>query len=138
MGMDVFGISPVEDSGRYFRATVWEWRPLWERMKELCGDFLSEELMFAMACNDGAGPQDQSTCDMIADRLEQWLLTYSDKEYSLESDASKLCVLPDGHLVLRDQLAVDCEVARSPYRIRREEITEFIVFLRNCGGFGVC
>jgi hypothetical protein len=138
MGMDVFGIAPVDDSGRYFRASIWEWRPLCERMKELCGDFLSEELMAAMAFNDGAGPQDQSTCNMIADRLEQWLLANSDEEYSLDSNASQLCVLPGGRLVLRDQLTTDHDAIASPYKIRREEIAKFIVFLRNCGGFGVC
>jgi hypothetical protein len=138
MGMDVFGIDPAGDAGHYFRASIWQWRPLWERMKELCSDFLSTELLAAMAFNDGAGPHDQSTCTKIADRLEQWLHAESRAEYRLEETASALRITSDGTLVNCEELKADAAgLSRSPYSVRRDEITEFIEFLRNCGGFSV-
>ncbi len=138
MGMDVYGIAPVDDAGRYFRASIWEWRPLWERMKELCSDFLSVELLAAMAYNDGAGPRDQRTCTMIAERLEQWLVADSRSEYRLEENASALRVTSDGRLVTCEELTAEAAgLSKSPYSVRRDEVTEFIAFLRSCGGFSV-
>ena len=40
MGMDVYGINPKTDSGDYFRANVWWWRPLWECVAYYCDDIL--------------------------------------------------------------------------------------------------
>lgn len=138
MGMDVFGLDPAREAGRYFRASIWQWRPLWERMRDLCSDFLSTEMLAAMAYNDGAGPQDQSTCTKIADRLEHWLQDDSSSEYRLEESASALRITSDGSLVTCQHLKADVTgPTRSPYAIERNEIEEFIAFLRNCGGFSV-
>jgi hypothetical protein len=30
MGMDVYGVAPVDEAGEYFRNNVWYWRPLWD------------------------------------------------------------------------------------------------------------
>lgn len=138
MGMDVFGIEPAADAGRYFRVTLWEWLPLLERMKALCSDFLNKELIAAMAFNEGAGPQDQPTCTKIADRLERWLQADSCAEYRLAVNASTLQIAPDGRLVSCEELSADAaRASKSPFSIDCSEIAEFVAFLRNCGGFSV-
>lgn len=38
MGMDVYGKNPISDTGRYFRANVWSWRPLAAVVCHLCPD----------------------------------------------------------------------------------------------------
>ena len=138
MGMDVFGIEPTADTGRYFRASIWQWRPLWEQMKALCGDFLSDEMLAAMAYNDGAGPREQSTCTKIADRLEQWLHTDSRSKFVIDREQTSLRVASNGCLVSCETLSEEEESnSKSPYSVTRQEIEEFIEFLRDCGGFSV-
>src|SRR5262249_3978088 len=41
MGMDVYGIRPSSEKGRYFQNTVWYWSPLWEYVCKVCPDILS-------------------------------------------------------------------------------------------------
>lgn len=42
MGMDVYGKSPANERGEYFRNNVWWWRPLWDYCEsvapDLCGN----------------------------------------------------------------------------------------------------
>lgn len=41
MGMDVYGIKPSGERGRYFRNTVWYLSPLWEYVCKVCPDILT-------------------------------------------------------------------------------------------------
>jgi len=59
MGMDVYGRNPSAESGRYFRANMWHWRPIHELICTLCADLLDMELIEAMAFNGGEGPDNQ-------------------------------------------------------------------------------
>ena len=35
MGMDVYGKNPINDDGKYFRANIWCWRPIYSLTVEL-------------------------------------------------------------------------------------------------------
>ncbi len=138
MGMDVNGIEPATKAGRYFRASIWMWRPILERMRLLCGDLLSEDLLTAMAYNDGDGPKSQETCDKIAERLEAWLAEDSRDEIFLEDDPSTLRVTLEGRFLSDKEIKAEPGLpTRSPYSVSRAELLEFIEFLRSCGGFCV-
>jgi hypothetical protein len=138
MGMDVYGVAPVADNGKYFRASIWMWRPIWERMAVLCHDVLSKELLSAMGYNNGAGPEDQETCNLIAQRLEEWLAQEGSDEFSLVEDTTTLRVTSEGRFVSDQELSADPTLkTKSPYSVSREELKEFIEFLRSCGGFCV-
>lgn len=138
MGMNVYGVAPAGEAGKYFRASIWGWHPIWERMALLCSDLLNAELLTAMSHNDGAGPQQQETCDKIADRLERWLTEDPREVFFLEHDSGILRVTPEGRFVSEEQLAEDPTlVTKSPYSVSREHLREFIGFLRSCGGFCV-
>jgi hypothetical protein len=136
--MDVYGVEPVSSVGRYFRASIWEWRPIHERLAILCGDFLDDQLLGKMAYNGGAGPRDQETCTKIAERFEVWLSADSRKEFPLVEESASLFVTEDGRLISDEELASNPELkTRSPYSVRREEVEEFVEFLKSCGGFCV-
>ena len=138
MGMDVYGVAPASATGVYYRASIWEWRPIWERMVLLCSDLLDEELLIAMSLNGGAGPQNQETCDKIAERLELWLAEDPGEKFFLEHVSTTLKVTPEGRFVSEEELAANPGlVTKSPYSVSREEVIEFIGFLRSCGGFSV-
>lgn len=138
MGMDVYGVEPASEAGRYYRASIWEWRPIWERMAVLCEDVIDESLLQAMTFNEGAGPRDQATCTQIAERLERWLSEQTSERIFWEHDSSILRVTPEGRFVSEEELAADPHlVTKSPYSISRVDLWEFVRFLKECGGFCV-
>ncbi len=55
-----------------------------------------------MGYNDGAGPEDQRTCSIMADRFEKSLEVHQDG-FKVESDEVR--VTDDGHLIGKEQLA---------------------------------
>jgi hypothetical protein len=135
MGMDVFGRMPTAEEGQYFRANVWMWRPIHDLIEALCGDLINECLLCGMAFNQGAGPFDAETCRTMADRLDAWLTEHPDG-HALDCD--RLCARKSDRLIVACELALCPEpLTESPYRVGREEISEFIRFLRHCGGFAV-
>ena len=140
MGMDVYGLSPaLNGKGEYFRANIWSWFPIWDRLVALCGDFLDERLLMDMTFNNGAGPGDQVTCSRIAERLETWLAQDASERFCRLNDNSGLRVTMQGRFVRDEELAKDPQLAtRSPYSVDRSHVEEFVQFLKNCGGFSVC
>jgi len=117
MGMDVYGRNPSCEEGRYFRASIWSWRPIHGLMRQLCCEFVSDEVLFSMGFNDGAGPEDQETCDKIAKAFDKWM----------EHNASGVKLeTPEIHAGLVGALGFDHYLLK-----------EWVTFLRSCGGFKV-
>lgn len=135
MGMDVYGKNPSDECGHYFRACIWSWGPLYEQIAALCADLFDEEVLTAMAFNDGAGPDDQETCIQMANRFEEALAANPD---GFTLPAQSLVVTEEGRLVSRAELDRNPELkTRSPYLIDGGHVREWIGFLRHCGGFEV-
>ena len=78
MGMDVSGINPSTEVGEYFRANVWSWRPIYALMaianERHFGLLVDEDTLRLMRYNDGAGLRDQSSCNKMADALQEILV----------------------------------------------------------------
>lgn len=58
MGMDVYGKNPSSEAGKYFRASVWVWRPLADFVEFLCKISQAEDLYNQCThwqTNDGDG-----------------------------------------------------------------------------------
>jgi len=139
MGMNVYGRNPSAESGEFFRANVWHWRPIHELICELCFDLLDDGLIEAMAFNDGQGPHDHATCIEIAKRFEAWLADNGDG-YTFPSP--DIQATEEGRLVFEDELDQFRREnpgvkTRSPYRVSHEGLVEWTEFLKHCGGFEV-
>jgi len=132
MGMDVSGLAPKNESGVYFRANIWSWRPIYELMCDLCGDIIDDETLAGMSHNQGDGVKSQEICDEIALRFTIWMAS-NGAGHSI--DSTHIGVREDGRLVTGD--AVVDEVLKSPYWVEHEHLEEWVTFLRNCGGFEV-
>ena len=134
MGMDVYGKDPSSECGQYFRANIWSWRPILDQIVATCRDLVDDELLEAMAYNDGAGPDDQVTCDEMADRLEE-VLVLQPEGFSVESD---LIVDEQGRLQSKDTVEENPTGNHRPaYFAASEHVRQWIEFLRHCGGFEV-
>lgn len=136
MGMDVLGKRPHDEKGEYFRASIWEWRPIHKLIRELCPDLFDEEGLVHLAYNGGSGPEDQETCSEMAKRFSVWLKSFDGDKYFV--DDSTLRVTRDGRLVSdKEMLRAPELVTESAYSVDRETLADWIQFLDRCGGFEV-
>ena len=133
--MDVYGRNPSQESGSYFRASIWSWRPIHSLISALCPDELDPELINAMAVNEGQGVEDQETCNAMAEKFEKWLENNSCSAHSVPSPF--LRVTDDGRLLSAEDAAGLNVETHSPYSVSREHLTDWVQFLRHCGGFEV-
>lgn len=76
MGMDVYGSNPVSERGKYFRCTVWWWRPLWNYV---CSIF-PKAVDVTGQYNNGDG-LDEIDAGRLAQILERELETGKTDEY---------------------------------------------------------
>ncbi len=155
MGMDVYGNNPKNESGKYFRANVWYWHPLWD-----CIDNLHP--VIAKKCesphdNSGSGLNSRDSLalskllkkDLDKGVIEKYIADYNDHINSLPLEDCSYC---DG-LGTRDWdqedgtvLTKQCNACQGTlkvasfatyYRMDLNLMKEFQVFLENCGGFQI-
>ena len=139
MGMDLSGIDPVNESGVYFRANIWSWRPIHELIWKLGEDLIDEETLIGMGCNDGMGPESGEVCEILADRFVIWL-EHHIEGYSLDVGCHIMSKENENGMhsfATSDQAADPTIETKSAHNVCDEHLQEFVIFLRNCGGFQV-
>ena len=165
MGMDVYGRKPKNETGEYFRANVWSWRPIYWlcfssiiRHEEETGydDLIPDKTFRGMEYNDGYGLRSDRKCNLLSDYLQDVVdIFFKPSEFPFEhefSDNFKWGVDKDAEFYIDVGFYADkegkflskeeckdpnIEGKYSPYRLDKDHIQEFIGFLRNCGGFRV-
>lgn len=70
MGMDVHGLSPTAEVGRYFRRSVWSWRPLARYINDHCSPHLVSQCKHWFT-NDGDGLRGKQAVALAAELHEQ-------------------------------------------------------------------
>ena len=138
MGMDVMGIEPKSETGEYFRANCWSWRPLHHLIAHVAEDIIDEETLMSMSFNDGAGLDDEDS-QRLATRISLWL-EHNVNGVEMEDTEGGFRVYKEvsesgGHQMAPDD--EDRSLTMNVYRTSDEHISEFVDFLRHCGGFGV-
>ncbi len=139
MGMDLSGINPINDSGVYFSANIWSWRPIHELIWELGEDLIDKETLVSMGGNNGRGPESGEVCRILADRFTIWLEHHTEG-YSLDIGCHIMSKENEhgGHAFATTAQAEDPNVeTESAHKVHDEHLQEFVIFLRNCGGFQV-
>jgi len=146
MGMDVMGVNPKNESGEYFRANCWSWRPICVALANSgAAEHLDDYNWNLMAENSGGGARSEDVCLRMADDLEEWL-EESETAYDLyqpeELDVLDMWIEAEpgpsgGHRFVHPDQEPDTEYM-SAYGATWDHIKSFVVFLRNCGdGFEV-
>lgn len=118
MGFDIYGQAPTSDAGKYFRNNVWWWRPMHALIMLTCGDILTFEEMRELAFNDG----------------------YAYSAEKAEAIASRLAVVAADEKLLASREKQMKERLPEIYweHWSKDNVLEFVEFLRSCGGFEVC
>ena len=153
MGMDVSGRRPDNDTGKYFRANVWSWRPLWDITRAVAPDIVTADIYDACQLNDGQGVEGAIRCKELAVRLRG--SNYVEQIQALdkvnESTPNEACEICDG--TGKRLPPPDCGAGKIPcngcehtgwkrpistwYSTNREHFEGWIEFLDHCGGFEV-
>jgi hypothetical protein len=134
MGFDVYGIHPKSQGGRYFRATIHEWHPLWKFICEITPE-LDEEDKIKGQYNDGhkiVGEKHRA----IVRELERYLLNPEEPRY--RTVISQCTIYPEYEtepsilysLSIRSIFGIN-----DPMRVKHNTIVEFYKFAKNNRGF---
>ena len=142
MGMDVYGLKPTSESGDYFRANMWSWRPIHERIAYFCEKYearygrelIDHETLCNMGSNDGQGP-DAEACGILANMFESWMEhNISGHTLDLGMRVEKATTKHGGHAFTDE---TDPDTTMSAHSVEDEHLKGFVEFLRTCGGFEV-
>jgi hypothetical protein len=140
VGFDVYGKAPRSDAGHYFGQNWDGWHQLARLCLRVAPDICSQFDTKYWFTNDGYGLDDAGAV-ALADALEKQIdsdaLKYEDalsgQESAAEREALRRLQLPDGRLLA--SLIPEFIPDGKPWLISR--LREFILFLRNCGGFAI-
>lgn len=129
------GRRPDSPAGECFDAEECLWRPIHALMSERCSDLLDEVTLEEMGDGVACLP-DQTTCNVMADRFEQWMEHYVRNCPSW--DTPGVGVTETGRVVLVGESEKTQDVDRQPAcYVAFHYFKEWIEFLRHCGGFEV-
>jgi hypothetical protein len=152
--MDVDGLCPrrkvggsLEQQarfGEYFRASIWQWRPILclSIEAELNEDELDVDFQ-RWRYNGGAGLTTQRECDLLADAIESNVRHAFDPEDPFAADPffDDFIVYADEHgepwIVRQKEDEEDDDYHRRNYWTTGRHVWQWIAFLRNCGGFAI-
>lgn len=164
MGMDVFGKNPTTETGTYFRASVWWWRPLAEFVTGTYPDLTAPCGHWQTNDGDGLGAEGARALAVALDRdLTSGVVERAAQSWTeyVEGLPLVVCDLCEGTGLRTDGLGVEwgMDVPRDPdtgkggcngcagsgkhpafvthYRFDAEIVREFAAFLRDSGGFEI-
>lgn len=139
--------------GAYFRNNVWWWHPLWDYVCNVCSDIVSESDYQDGHSNSGRFISNRK-CQKIYARLihllDQGEVKKYEKDYMksltvLKDEVCNICegtgerVWPEGVKVCNK---CDGKGLVRPfetnYPFSEENVRDFAVFCKNCGGFSIC
>ena len=149
-----------ENSGVYFRANLWSWRPIQFLISYVNEKF---DLNFDTSLygeNSGGGLKTQEECNILADKLE---LTVGSIGLNESTDTLYLCLgmwvvsegdhgsfklsdeiqeelneqYPMGTILESSVVTSDGQLVQPAWSTSKSHIQDFIDFLRNCGGFEI-
>ena len=118
MGFDIYGVSPMNEKGDYFRNTIWQWGYILELINYSCQDILTDEEFVNLGWNNGY-EYNEFTANQIAERLE--IIANDEK------------LLEKSKTMIMGQFSEPYEGCWT-----KDNILEFVEFLKNSGGFEVC
>ena len=158
MGVDISGRNPKAEQGDYFASNWWGWRPI-NALCQIAAYKSKLKINFDhWGSNDGKGLRTQKQCDRLADALEE--LLGEDINLKENDDRIYLClgawvefgtgqfIGPEKEVVLNEQypygeimytsvISANGQAVESAHSTSVGRVRDFIVFLRNCGGFQI-
>lgn len=160
MGMDVYGRKPTNKKGKYFRNSIWGWRPLWNYCLAVAPEVAGRVKYGHSNDGDGLGKRDSlKLAKALREELDSGRTAEAEKEH-----AERLATMPDVKCDLckgkgrrsdayaKKNLPDLCKPGgcnacggkgkvrpwAASYPFDAENVKEFAEFLEHCGGFKIC
>lgn len=165
MGMDVYGLKPKTEKGKYFRNNVWWWHPLWSYCCYISPELAGKVESGHDNSGDGLDAVDSRKLGFIIQEsvtsgaAEQYVDEYN-KDTATLSDEPCFCVKQSIFQVFsmsgntsspnpseEKDPNPECKTCKGSgmqpnwnanYHIDVDNIQNFAGFLLNCGGFQIC
>ena len=133
MGMDVYGKAPRSEAGKYFRASIWSWRPI----ADLC---LAVAPKICEPCkhwhtNDHDGLDDEGAQRL--GKVLQRLIDSGKLAVMIAVRQAALDSMPDEERPGPDGMLVKQRPFETWYPMDLEHVQKFATFLKECGGFEI-
>ena len=96
-------------------------------------DLLDETVLGAMRQGGGAGPEDQVSCDCIAERFNMWLEHHVSGAWVVSASRREPAQASQPADTSAEHIAAD-----APHGVTDEQLKKWVAFLWDCGGFEVC
>jgi hypothetical protein len=159
MGMDVVGRHPNNDHGSYFRNNVWWWRPLADYCITIAPDICAPCKFWYSNDRDGLDGKGAVALaealqkEVDSGRTEAYAKRYAWEQELLPNEPCRICEGtgvrnpgPSGGAGDLREGGIRCNSCEGAgyvpawathYPFSTENVTEFIVFLRDSGGFSI-
>ena len=158
MGVDISGKNPINETGDYFGANWWGWRPINHLCQMAIYDSKLEYNTDYWGSNDGKGLETAEECNNLANALEEllgneidakqddervylclgsWCEAGTGRMISSEVDFSLNQQYEYGSIHYTPIVTESGMLVESSHSTSVGRIKEFIEFLRNCGGFEI-
>lgn len=161
MGMDVYGKNATAKEGQYFRNNVWWWHPLAAYIEMRYADEIPriKKVDWHSNSGDGLGPNDSYRlsklleADLTSGRVKLYADGYESQRRA-QTEPCRTCadsllhgVPAPGWRILDEQSGIKekcpqcdgtAQMPTNPYPFSVENVHEFMLFLRSCGGFEIC
>lgn len=150
MGMDVYGKKPTAEVGRYFRNSVWCWRPLWDYVTEVAPGLAAKVERGHSNDGDGLGARDSAalvrilTAEIDSGRTAEY---EAQRTATLDRLPDEPCWLCDGTGTRTDTVVRNgCNVCTGTGKVRpwvasypfmADNVAEFRDFVAASGGFEI-
>lgn len=150
-----------ENPGDYYQDSWWGWRPMAALISQVNEEKGLGINMEYFGSNDGAGPDDQETCNALADALSEKLTELIMYNPDLTEDDDRIYLVMGswvnmdsqfihsevadkitegfeyGQLITKGVVLDDGTIAYPSHSTSLGRIKRFISFLRECGGFEI-
>ena len=160
MGMDIFGKDPDSEEGKYFRNNVWWWRPLADYVCSVAPDTTAK--CEHWHSNDGDGLDDVDSRalaellegEIASGRTEAFALFYKSELEQLPKEPCRICAgtgtrppVPATGAGDPEKDGIKCNACEgsgfvepwaASYPFDVDNVKQFAVFLKHCGGFEIC
>lgn len=120
MGMDVYGIKPVNDTGTYFRNNIWYWRPLWSYVVNNYGDLLDDDCAEGFNNSGYTVSEDQAMklgllilADIAHGKIKQYEIDYEEAKQERHLEPCQYCAATG---IRTDDVGQRCNFPTQPLR----------------------
>jgi len=137
--MDVHGLKPDSKAGKYFRASMWAWPPIWDFAVTVAPEITERVTNGDPYGNEGAGLTEPDDAKALGQAILDGLERYPGLDHFQTANEDVSPFFQDCFAMFRKQFGqpfID-EYGENPFFCKRPMVEEFGRFCLHSGGFKI-